>query len=35
MADAGNIEASESSPSTPVNGKTFTNCRKSMGYLEF
>ena len=34
MTDAGKIEVSESSPSTPVNGKTFTTCKKSIGYLE-
>ena len=33
MADAGNIEISESSPPTPVSGKTLKNCRKSMGYI--
>ena len=33
MADAGNIEVSESSPSAPVNGKALKNCRKSMGYI--
>ena len=34
MTDAGKIQVFESSPSTPVNGKTFTTCKKSIGYLE-
>ena len=31
MLDAGNIEASEFTPSTPVNGKLLQVVRKSMG----
>ena len=31
MQDAGNIEASESSPSTPIDGKLLQVVRKSIG----
>ena len=34
MTIAGKIEVSESSPSIHLNGKTFTNCKESMGYLD-